>query len=50
MKLKAIEEIFGVTVLRVNTINMSPKLKEWVNMKAIDHFIKAMVTIAEGQN
>lgn len=47
---KAIEEIFGVTVLRVNTINMSPKLKRMGQHEGYKPlYKKAMVTIAEGQ-
>lgn len=47
---KAIEEIFDVDVLRVNTINVKPKFKrvgQHDGFKA--GYKKAMVTIAEGQ-
>ena len=46
----AIEEIFDVNVLRVNTINVKPKFKrvgQHDGLKA--GYKKAMVTIAEGQ-
>ena len=47
---KAIEEIFDVTVLRVNTIIMSPKLKRMGQHEGYKPiYKKAMVTIAEGQ-
>lgn len=48
---KAIEEIFNVDVLRVNTINVKPKFKrvgEHEGFKA--GYKKAMVTILEGQS
>lgn len=48
---KAIEEIFKVDVLRVNTINVKPKFKRVGQHDGFKSaFKKAMVTIAEGQS
>lgn len=47
---KAIEEIFSVDVLRVNTINVKPKFKRVGQHEGFTSgYKKAMVTIAEGQ-
>ena len=47
---KAVEELFGVTVKKVNTINVKPKKKR---MRMVQGYTrrwkKAMVTIAEGE-
>ena len=48
---KGIEELFGVTVTKVNTINMRGKLKRFrgrLGRRAA--YKKAIVTIAEGQS
>ena len=47
---KAVEELFGVTVKKVNTMNVKPKKKRvrWVPGYT-RHWKKAMVTIAEGE-
>lgn len=48
---KAIEEIFEVDVLRVNTINVKPKFKRVGQHEGYTAaYKKAMVTIAEGQS
>jgi large subunit ribosomal protein L23 len=47
---KAIEEIFGVTVLKVNTMNVKGKPKRVRYAKGYTRsWKKAIVTIAEGQ-
>ncbi len=47
---KAIEEIFDVDVLRVNTINVKPKFKRMGQHEGFKAgYKKAMVTIADGQ-
>lgn len=47
---KAIEEIFNVDVLRVNTINVKPKFKRVGQHEGYTSaYKKAMVTIGEGQ-
>ena len=48
---KGVEELFGVTVTKVNTINMRGKLKRFrgrLGRRAA--YKKAIVTIAEGQS
>ena len=47
---KAVEELFGVTVKKVNTLNVKPKVKRvrYVPGKT-RQWKKAMVTIAEGE-
>ena len=47
---KAVEELFGVTVKKVNTINVKPKKKRVRYVAGYTrHWKKAMVTIAEGE-
>ncbi|NLN50598.1 MAG: 50S ribosomal protein L23 [Acholeplasmataceae bacterium] len=47
---KAIEKIFDVTVVRVNTINVKPKFKRMGRHEGYKSaYKKAMVTILEGQ-
>ena len=47
---KAVEELFGVTVKKVNTINVKPKKKRVRYVPGYTrHWKKAMVTIAEGE-
>ena len=47
---KAVEELFGVTVLKVNTMNVSGKPKRVRYAKGTSRsWKKAIVTIAEGQ-
>ena len=47
---KAVEELFGVTVKKVNTINVKPKKKRVRYIPGYTrHWKKAMVTIAEGE-
>lgn len=47
---KAIEELFGVNVVKVNTINVKPKKKRVRYVAGFTrHWKKAMVTIAEGE-
>ncbi|HHV33672.1 MAG TPA: 50S ribosomal protein L23 [Acholeplasma sp.] len=48
---KAIEEIFDVNVLRVNTMNVKPTFKRVGQHEGFTKgYKKAMVTIAEGQS
>lgn len=48
---KAIEEIFDVNVLRVNTMNVKPAFKRVGQHEGFTKgYKKAMVTIAEGQS
>ncbi len=47
---KAVEEIFGVTVKKVNTMNVKPKKKRVRYIAGYTRtWKKAMVTIAEGE-
>ncbi len=47
---KAVEEIFGVTVIKVNTLNVKPKKKRVRYVAGYTRtWKKAMVTIADGQ-
>lgn len=47
---KAVEEIFGVTVKKVNTMNVKPKKKRIRYVAGYTRtWKKAMVTIAEGE-
>ena len=47
---KAVEEIFGVTVKKVNTLNVKPKKKRVRYIAGYTRtWKKAMVTIAEGE-
>ena len=47
---KAVEEIFGVTVKKVNTMNVKPKKKRVrYHLGFTRSWKKAMVTIAEGE-
>lgn len=47
---KAVEEIFGVTVVRVNTINVVPKAKKMGKYEGFKQaYKKAIVKIADGQ-
>ena len=47
---KAVEELFGVTVKKVNTINVKPKRKRVRYVPGYTRrWKKAMVTIAEGE-
>ena len=47
---KAVEEIFGVTVKKVNTLNVKPKKKRVrYHLGFTRSWKKAMVTIAEGE-
>ena len=47
---KAVEELFGVTVKKVNTMNVKPKKKRVRYIPGYTrHWKKAMVTIAEGE-
>ena len=47
---KAVEELFGVTVKKVNTINVKPKKKRLRMVQGYTRrWKKAMVTIAEGE-
>ena len=47
---KAVEEIFGVTVKKVNTMNVKPKKKRVRYIAGYTrHWKKAMVTIAPGE-
>ena len=47
---KAVEEIFGVTVKKVNTLNVKPKKKRVrIQQGYTRRWKKAMVTIAEGE-
>ena len=47
---KAVEEIFGVTVKKVNTMNVKPKKKRVrIQQGYTRRWKKAMVTIAEGE-
>ncbi|MCL2756547.1 MAG: 50S ribosomal protein L23 [Coriobacteriia bacterium] len=48
---KAVEELFGVTVIKVNTMNVPGKPKRVRYAKGTTRaWKKAIVTIAEGQN
>ncbi|PKK87587.1 MAG: 50S ribosomal protein L23 [Tenericutes bacterium HGW-Tenericutes-8] len=47
---KAVEEIFGVTVVRVNTINVLPKFKRMGKYEGYKQaYKKAIVKLADGQ-
>ena len=47
---KAVEELFGVTVKKVNTLNVKPKKKRVRMVQGYTRrWKKAMVTIAEGE-
>ena len=47
---KAVEELFGVTVKKVNTLNVKPKKKRIRNREGFTRgWKKAMVTIAEDE-
>ena len=47
---KAVEELFGVTVKKVNTLNVKPKKKRVrIQQGYTRRWKKAMVTIAEGE-
>ena len=47
---KAVEELFGVTVKKVNTLNVKPKKKRLRMAQGYTRrWKKAMVTIAEGE-
>ena len=47
---KAVEELFGVTVKKVNTLNVKPKKKRVrYHLGFTRSWKKAMVTIAEGE-
>ena len=47
---KAVEELFGVTVKKVNTLNVKPKKKRLRMVQGYTRrWKKAMVTIAEGE-
>ena len=47
---KAVEELFGVTVKKVNTLNVKPKKKRVrYKLGMTRSWKKAMVTIAEGE-
>lgn len=46
---QAVEKIFGVTVVKVNTLNVKPKLKRLRYKQGLTRtWKKAMVTLAEG--
>lgn len=46
---QAVEKIFGVTVVKVNTLNVKPKSKRLRYKKGLTRtWKKAMVTLAEG--
>jgi hypothetical protein len=50
MGTKAVEELFGVTVKKVNTMNVKPKKKRVRYVPGLTRqWKKAMVTIAEGE-
>lgn len=48
---QAVEKIFGVTVVKVNTLNVKPKMKRLRYKQGPTRtWKKAMVTLAEGDN